>query len=307
MPKFSVVIACYNAADTLPETLAALRAQTEQDWEAICVDDGSSDGTLRLLTTAAQGDARIRVITQVNAGPSRARNAGVALARADWIAFLDADDIWLPGKLAHIRTTIDNAPYSDGVYGQIAFYDPRADKITTHSTVKNGDTTVKELLGENPVCTLSNLCVRRDAFFEVGSFREDMRYSEDLEFLIRFVAAGKRLTGTNTLLVTYRASSDGLSANLMQMHQGWREAVRSAGASLLPPSRARAEAIHLRYLARRALRLNVLPFSALRLALHGFWLAPLTFLGGGHRGPLTLISCLLAPMIPSTLRRCLFA
>lgn len=76
----------------------------------------------------------------------------------------------------------------------------------------------------------------------------------------------------------------------MQMHEGWRQAVLSAGAGLLPHQRTRAEALHLRY-----------------LALWGFKLAPMAFLGAGHRGPATLIACLIAPVIPTPLRRALFA
>lgn len=307
MPRFSVVIACHNAQDTLPETLASLRAQTHDDWEAILVDDGSTDGTASVLKLVARIDPRFRVVTQKNAGPSRARNVGVAAAKAEWIAFLDADDIWVPNKLDHVSTVIKATPQAAAIYGKIAFFDPATGEDTTTSSVTEGTTSLAALLGENPVCTLSNLCVRQDALNEIGGFREDMRYSEDLEFLIRLVAAGKILTGTQTLLVRYRASYDGLSANLMQMHQGWRMAVTSAGADVSPQDIARAEALHLRYLARRALRLNVAPAIAFRLALRGFTKAPLAFLGGGHRGPATLMACLVATLIPAPVRRSIFA
>jgi glycosyltransferase involved in cell wall biosynthesis len=307
MPRFSVIIACYNAEATLGDTLASLRAQTLQDWEAICVDDGSCDGTLALLTAEAEMDDRLCVISQENAGPSAARNAGVYMARGEWIAFLDADDLWLPEKLAHIAEIASHSPQSDAIYGKISFFDPRTSKDTTCSSVVPGPISLDALLGENPVCTLSNLCVRRQSFIEAGGLRDDMKYSEDLEFLIRLVAGGKILTGTASLLVRYRASFDGLSANLAQMHQGWREAVCSAGSKITPRSRARAESIHLRYLARRALRLSARPQAARGLALAGMRLAPLSFLGGGRRGPLTLLSCLMAPVMPLALRRILFA
>ena len=307
MRRFSVIIACYNAAETLPETLASLRHQTMTDWEAICVDDGSTDATLRILNDAAKEDPRIRVVSQENAGPSRARNLGAEMAMSEWLAFLDADDIWLPEKLAQMARVADATPETAGIYSKISFFDPKTGQDTTTSTVPGGDTTLDQLLGENPVCTLSNLTVRRDVFGILGGFREDMRFSEDLEFLIRMVASGYQLTGTATLLVRYRASSDGLSANLMQMHEGWRQAVLSAGTHLTPQRRARAEALHLRYLARRALRLNVPPLTALRLAMWGVKLAPRAFLGDRHRGPATFVSCLIAPFLPRGLRRSLFA
>lgn len=307
MPRFSVVIPCYNVASTLPDTLASLRQQSLTDWEAICVDDGSTDETLALLRREAAQDDRIIVWPQQNAGPSCARNTGVALAKANWIAFLDADDEWSSDKLAEMEEMATEADDIDAIYGRIAFYDPQNDRTTAHSSVKEGPTPLARLLGENPVCTLSNLCVRKSSFEEVGGFREDMRFSEDLEFLIRLVSAGKTLVGTRSLLVRYRASIDGLSANLVQMHLGWRQAVLSAGTCLTPPQRARAEAVHLRYLARRALRLDGPAQVALRFALDGFRLSPLAFLGSGHRGPLTLAACLLAPLIPNSVRRRLFA
>lgn len=307
MPRMSVVIACYNAASTLPETIASLQRQTMQEWEAICIDDGSSDDTLRLLTEIAGMDERIRVITQANAGPSSARNKGVALARATWIAFLDADDLWLPEKLAEVANVADTNPEAAAIYGKIAFWDPSSGRDTTYSSVKPGRTNLIDLMGENPVCTLSNLSVRRDVFYDVGGFREDMRYSEDLELLIRLAAAEKLIIGTTDLHVRYRASVGGLSADLKQMHHGWRQAIQSAGTALPHKAAARAESIHLRYLARRALRLNGGATEARRLALRGMSLDRRAFLGGGHRGPLTFVSCLLSPFIPAPLRRRLFA
>ncbi|UWQ98430.1 glycosyltransferase [Rhodobacteraceae bacterium S2214] len=307
MPRFSVVIACYNATETLAETLASLQSQDEQDWEAICVDDGSTDATLDMLHAAAASDPRIHVIGKPNEGPSIARNVGAASANADWIAFLDSDDIWVPQKLSHIAQVAATSPEADGIYGRIAFFEDSSAADTTTSTVKAGQTSLEDLLGENPVCTLSNLCVRRAAFLELKGFREDMRYSEDLEFLVRFVASGKTLVATPFVLVRYRASNNGLSANLMQMHEGWREAVASAGHEIADAQRDRAEALHLRYLARRALRLNIPPKSAFQLALAGFKLSPLAFLGDGHRGPATFVSCLFAPLIPAPLRRSFFA
>lgn len=306
MPRFSVIVACYNAAETLPETLASLQAQTETNWEAICVDDGSTDASLKILRSAAEADPRIRVITQQNEGPSRARNTGAVLARADWIAFLDADDLWVPEKLAQVTEAADAAPETSAIFGKVAFFDPDTGKTTAFSNVTPGVVGLDQLLGENPVCTLSNLCVRRLAFLELGGLREDMRYSEDLEFLIRFAADGKMLTAMAELHTRYRASSGGLSANLLLMHEGWRQAIRSAGPSLSAQRRARAEALHLRYLARRALRLGAPPGSAVHLALTGFSLSPLTFLGGGYRGPATFIFCLISPFMPACLRRALF-
>ena len=307
MPQFSVIIACYNASETLGETLASLRAQTCPNWEAICVDDGSTDATLELLQAAAEQDTRIRVITQANAGPSVARNLGVFASKSDWIAFLDADDLWLPHKLEVTAKVILEIPNAGAVFGKIAFFTEACEGDTTYSTVRPGPTSLEHVLGENPVCTLSNLCVRRDAYNAVNGLDASMRHSEDLDLIIRLVAAGFPLIGTDSLLMRYRASATGLSSDLMQMHEGWSRAVANAGISATSKMYARSEAVHLRYLARRALRLGLPGLVAMQIALKGVSKAPLTFLGDSYRGVATLIGSLAAPFIPTALRRKLFA
>jgi glycosyltransferase involved in cell wall biosynthesis len=307
MPEFSIVMACYNATETLAETLASLQAQTVQDWEAVCVDDGSDDETFFVLRAAARLDPRIKVIWQKNAGPSIARNTGVTAAQGGWIAFLDADDLWVPEKLAIVTDVIERTPDAAAVFGKVAFFETVSGDDTAMSSVKAGKASLVDLLGENPVCTLSNLCVRRDAFQTLGGFDTSMRYSEDLEFIIRLVAAGFPLIGTTSLLIRYRASNHGLSSDLMRMHDGWRQAIDSAGALVSSQQRARAEAIHLRYLARRALRLGQAGPIAATIAIKGLLKAPLTFLGDRHRGVATLLGSLASPFLPRALRRKLFA
>ena len=100
-PLVSVVTPVWNAAATLAETAASVRAQSLEDWELLLVDDASSDGSAALARALADSDARIRVITlPANGGPALARNAGIREARGRYIAFLDADDLWRPEKLA---------------------------------------------------------------------------------------------------------------------------------------------------------------------------------------------------------------
>jgi glycosyltransferase involved in cell wall biosynthesis len=99
LPDVSIIVPCYNAADTLPHTLASIRAQTLPNWEAVCVDDGSTDATGEILADHAAADARIRWTRGPHRCPAAARNAGVALARAARVLFLDADDSLRPTAL----------------------------------------------------------------------------------------------------------------------------------------------------------------------------------------------------------------
>ena len=101
MPLVSIVTPVYNAARWLPETVAAVRAQTLTDWEQILVDDGSTDGSLAAVEALAAEDPRFRSLhTPDRLGPSAARNLALDAARGRFIAFLDADDLWHPEKLA---------------------------------------------------------------------------------------------------------------------------------------------------------------------------------------------------------------
>lgn len=100
MPTLSIITPAYNAAATLPETARAVMAQSFTDWEWLIADDASSDVTLQILNTLAKQDARIKpIILEKNGGPAMARRSALGKARGDFIAFLDADDVWLPQKL----------------------------------------------------------------------------------------------------------------------------------------------------------------------------------------------------------------
>jgi glycosyltransferase involved in cell wall biosynthesis len=99
MTTVSVITPVWNAAATLAATVASVQAQSLTDWEMLVIDDGSTDGSLALAEALARRDARIRVLAQPRAGAAAARNRGIRAARGRFIAFLDADDLWRPGKL----------------------------------------------------------------------------------------------------------------------------------------------------------------------------------------------------------------
>ncbi|MDW4498536.1 glycosyltransferase family A protein [Sulfitobacter sp. D35] len=303
MPRFSIVLPCYNAAATLPETLASIRAQTLADWELICIDDGSEDDTARLLKDATAADGRIRLVPNPSSGPSAARNVALSHARADIIAFCDADDLWAAHKLERLEAEFKD-PSVAASYARVAFFD--GDRARSHSTVPQGDLSIATLLGENPVCTMSNVAVRRDAFRQTGGFDTDMVHNEDLEWLIRLVGDGHRVTGIDDCLVQYRTSHSGLSADLAAMRAGRDRALATAARYGHVADRA-AEAVYARYLARRALRVGAPGAEAFRLSLHGIATSPRGFFSDLRRGLLTAAGACAAPLLPAGLRRTLFA
>lgn len=104
--KISVIVPVYNVAPFVRECLNSIIGQTFSDWEAICIDDGSVDGCGDILDGYARDDTRIKVIHQPNAGVSAARNVGLNVARGEWIAFLDGDDVWAPWTLSEVLKVI---------------------------------------------------------------------------------------------------------------------------------------------------------------------------------------------------------
>lgn len=100
MALVSIITPVYNAEHWLPQTLACVQAQTFTDWQHCLIDDGSSDASTKLIAAAVHADDRIIALrTDTNAGPAAARNLGLQHARGRYLAFLDADDLWLPTKL----------------------------------------------------------------------------------------------------------------------------------------------------------------------------------------------------------------
>lgn len=303
-PEFSVIMPCYNAAATLNDTIASLLAQTRSTWELICIDDGSTDETPLLLAGWEKADPRITAFTNTQKGPSAARNLGASRARGEILCFLDADDLWTADKLASLHRAYRDAAI-DGAFGRIAFFRHRA-RADTYSTVPRTPLTIPMLLGENPVCTMSNISVRRTAWHRSGGLNTDLVHNEDLDWLIRLTGEGAVIQPLQQLHVWYRTSPSGLSSDLPAMARSRRQVLATARRFGFEPD-ARAEAIYLRYLARRALRLDHLGVAALRLTFSGLRHSPRAFLFPLHRGLMTALAALCAPLLPRPIRRSLFS
>lgn len=304
-PLFSVIIPCFDAAQTLPQTLASLQAQTLQDWEAVLVDDGSSDLTYDIIAAAAAADPRLRLVRNPRKGPSAARNYGVSLATGTLIAFCDADDLWAPCKLDRMAAFFIDKSVDAG-FARIAFFQDSPADAQVFSTVPKGVLGIHRLLGENPVCTMSNLCIRKTCFVASGGFDETMVHNEDLEWLIRLAGRGVRIVGHDETLVWYRNNIFGLSADFAAMRAG-RDAALATAARFGVIADDRAEAIYLRYLARRALRLDAGRVLPLQFALEGVFASPAGFFSDIRRGGFTLLGAVAAPLLGYQMRRWLFA
>jgi len=292
----SVVIPAYNAAATLGETLASLRAQHHAHWEAWVVDDGSTDATAAVVRAAAAEDPRIRLLRGAHRGVSAARNLGIAAARGEFVAFLDADDLWEPGKLAAQLAQLRADPGIGLSFTRARFVAPDGRPTGSCSAPHAGRIGAAELLYGNPATTASTLLVRREALDAVGGFDEALRWSEDLEWMLRVALHGRwAVAGLAEPLVRYRTSPAGASADLAAMQRGWDALAAKAEASapaLLARHRRPARASHLRQLARRALRLRLPAGQGLALWRAAWHESPPALLRDPWRSTATLAALL---------------
>lgn len=204
-PRVSVVIPAYNVEGKVEETIEAVAAQTYRDFELIVVDDGSTDTTPAVLERCAAKWPWMSWLRQDNAGASVARNAGVKHARGEYIALLDADDLWLPEKLAEQMPLFDLAPTPDVVY---------ADKMDFPDALRHGDRTLfqqkppargwilPQYFMGNFILT-SSAVVRKAAYNAVAGFDPDLRFVEDVDFFMR-LAEHHRFDYVDKVLVRYR-------------------------------------------------------------------------------------------------------
>ena len=264
-PAVAVIIPARNAAATLGETLASLQAQQFRHWQAIVVDDGSTDATADIALQHARHDPRIQCLQGPQAGVSAARNFGVRHCAGPVLAFLDADDLWLPGKLRAHLAQLQRRPEVGLSFDRIRFVDAAARPTAVTSTRRVKGLPRHAFLYENPACTASTLVFRRRAFVQAGGFDETLNHAEDLELMLRLrCTTDWQVEGLDQVLTHYRANSGGASADLLAMQQGWERVMARArryAPDLLRIHLPRARAVHLRYLARRALRLG-LPAAA---------------------------------------------
>jgi glycosyltransferase involved in cell wall biosynthesis len=211
MTRVSIIIPAYNAESFIDQAVASAVRQTHADTEIIIIDDGSSDGTAERLR--AYGD-RIIVLRQDNRGVAAARNHGARIATGDWLAFLDADDEWLPEKLERqLATPPDQMAYTDrfnaGVRGELP--DVQSDVTPMHK----GDLFVPLLLEGNFI-TASSVLVRRSLFERMGGFFEGLHGTEDWDLWVR-IATEHPIDFIGEPLVRYRFHAGGLSRNYRRM------------------------------------------------------------------------------------------
>lgn len=203
----------HNAAAFIGEALDSVDAQTLDDHEIVVVDDGSTDATAAVVGgwRARHPRRALTLERQPNRGIGGARNTGVRIASGEFLAFLDADDLWLPEKLGAVTRFLAAEPATDLVCHDEWLVDAAGGR----RPLRHGPFSRYEdlLFRGNPVSTSATV-VRRDAVLKAGVFSEDLRYNgaEDYDLWLRLAAAGYRLRYLHEILGVYRVHGSGITA-----------------------------------------------------------------------------------------------
>lgn len=308
-PRVSVIIPCFNHGRFLPSAAASVLAQTLTDLELIIVDDGSTDETPAVM--AGLDDARVRTLTTPNRGVSAARNAGLDLARGEFIAFLDADDVWEPDKLARQVAIMDAEPEVTLVFTDLRRFSPSSAmlerqfsfvpelaQIPTRPSRAGGGAVI---LGDAfaALAPLRQLpawvqtCLLRAGAAADLRFPEGIRLAEDLHYILRAYLRGGAAWIAEPLVAVRRHDQNSYQTHAQMLRPVIRvlEMLRNEP---LSPSH------------RHALRVRT-GRAWLELAHFNFWDGSLpTAVGAyaraarypGHRGN-ALLHLLAAPVIPA--------
>ncbi|HEX3616119.1 MAG TPA: glycosyltransferase [Solirubrobacteraceae bacterium] len=182
-PRVTVVMPAFNVARTITEAMASVLSQTMDDLELLVVDDGSTDETA--TTALSVQDPRVRVIRRENGGTSAARNTGIEQAQGDWVAFLDADDVWLPRKLEIQLALMAQAPGCLASQGSAYLVDDDLRQLALRHCVPVENPLLTFLRFENLPNAGSSWIVERTLLEKIGGFDTTLPRIEDWEFSIR--------------------------------------------------------------------------------------------------------------------------
>lgn len=188
----SVIIPTYDRASLIGDAIASVRAQGDDRYEIVVADDGSTDGTADVVRAAG---ANVVYVPLSHHGVSAARNAGIAAASGELIAFLDSDDVWPLGSLTVRRAYLADHPEADAVYGLTALRQRGA--ATRRFGPYDERTPIRFPL-------LGSLLCRRSAFEKVGRFDESLEHAEDVEWFARATELGVTLSLIEDVILEYR-------------------------------------------------------------------------------------------------------
>jgi glycosyltransferase involved in cell wall biosynthesis len=225
MSRVSVIIPAYNAMAYLPETMASVLNQNFTDFEAIVVNDGSSDETEQWVSQIS--DPRVKLVSQANQGLSGARNTGIKHAQGEFITFIDGDDFWEPTKLEKQVQYLAANPKAGLVYTWVAYVNERG-KSTGRIVKNNAEGDVWQQLTERNIIECGSVAmIRRECFETVGVFDRDIDAAQDWDMWLR-IAARYQFLLVREPLVFYRQHANNKSKNYAKVLEDLRTIIERA-------------------------------------------------------------------------------
>ncbi|MEG8037917.1 glycosyltransferase [Sphingomonas sp. LR60] len=215
MPRVSVILPAFNAADTIAATLASVMAQSFADWEVLVVDDGSTDHTIASASRIAAGDTRIQLISQHNQGVSSARNHGIDSAGGELLLFLDADDTIAPEHLALLTNALD-AHDAEVAYCGYQRIGSTGSALAPVFEEGIADAPFEAFAHANKVA-IHSVLVPRALVRAVGGFDPGLVTCEDWDLWLRIARTGARFVGVATPLAFYRMQPRSLSRDFTRL------------------------------------------------------------------------------------------
>ena len=277
MKEVSVIIPVYAAEKYIAATVKSVLEQKYKKFELLLVDDGSPDKSVEICQQFT--DTRIKIIRQVNRGVAAARNNGIRHAQGEYIAFLDADDLWLPEKLEKHVNHLERAPAVGVSFSYSAFIDEVGNPLGLYNATEYEVVTPSSILCRNPIGNGSCLVIRREVL-EAIRFQDNLygtvedfyfdddrrlRTSEDAECWLRIsLQSDWQFEALPEVLTLYRLHPGGNTTNLRQKIESWEtllEKARSYAPELIAQWEKPAMAYELRYLARRAVTMKAGPIA----------------------------------------------
>lgn len=212
-PTVSVIIPAYNAAKYIGETLNSLFAQTFTSYEVIVINDGSHD-TDELERELQRYPASLRYIRQENRGAAAARNTGLRAANGEFVAFLDADDTWLPNflekQIRFLKRRNADLVYADAL---LSGESPLAGRTFMQVEPSRGEVTPENLLAVKVTVLTSTVLARKKPILDVGLFDETFRRGQDFDLWLRLAKAGARFAYQREVVANHRIVQSGLSGD----------------------------------------------------------------------------------------------
>ncbi len=306
--KVSVIVPAYNVSKYIKAALVSLEKQTFTDFEALIVDDGSTDETAAIAQKYCQRDSRFKLLQKSNGGLSSARNYGIRHAKGEYIALLDADDVYHKDKLSNHAFRLHHEPDVGLVYSASrAIRDdgkPTFIRLSGKPVHPNPEIA---LLCKNFIGHGSNPIFRRCLIDKVGEFDESLLSWEDVDLWLRIAATGKwRFYLEKQILAYYRVRPSGLSFNFVQMRNCGEMVIESAckrSPELIKPMLPTVYAYMYRYLSRLCLQSG--DMKTAQDFIDQALICDKSIFSKDVRSLLTLMSVRMAPLAKLAVRRSL--